>query len=97
MNYLQRRDDRKHVWSDEEILTLLARKRGISEYQYFHECARQWHFSKQKAEADFNTYLKEGLLPYYVRDTVRKQKEQVKAQTDPPLSSGGSLPPSWSA
>ena len=97
LKYVAKRDREQQAWSDEEILTLLARKRGISEHQYFQDCARRWHFTPAKANEDFNRYLKEGVLPYYVRDTIRKEKDQTHPPSDPPVSSGGSLPPSWSA
>ena len=58
--------------SDEERLWNHARNEGISEHEVFGRAAEGWSLGPQKADADFNTYLKTGVLPHYVRDYLRK-------------------------
>lgn len=58
--------------SDEERLWNHARNQGISEHEVFIRAAEGWSLGPQKADADFNDYLKTAILPHYVRDYLRK-------------------------
>ena len=73
---LMRRLDRywanRHPLTDEERLWNHARNQGISEHEVFKRAAASWSRGPQKADADFNAYLKTGDLPHYVRDYLRK-------------------------
>jgi len=60
--------------SDEERLWNHARNQGISEHEVFRRAAATWSLSPEQADADFNTYLKNEILPHYVRDYLRKLK-----------------------
>ena len=60
--------------SDEERLWNHARNQGISEYEVFKRAAATWTLDPEIANSDFNAYLKEGTLPHYVRDYLRKLK-----------------------
>jgi hypothetical protein len=59
--------------SDEERLWRFARSRGISEHEVFKWAAATWSLNPDKADKDFNTYLKSDTLPHYVRDYLRKR------------------------
>lgn len=63
---------RRTPLSDEERLWLHARNQGISEHEVFKRAAGTWHIGPQVADADFTSYLKNSLLPHYVRDYLRK-------------------------
>ena len=56
----------------EEILSNYAKSREMSEYDVFHLASGSWSVSRHQVDADFNTYLQTLVLPYYVRDFVRK-------------------------
>jgi hypothetical protein len=58
--------------SDEERLWNHARNQGISEHEVFKRAAATWTLDPEIANSDFNAYLKEGNLPHYVRDYLRK-------------------------
>jgi hypothetical protein len=58
--------------SDEERLWNHARNRDISEHEVFKRAAASWSLSPGHADADFNTYLKNEILPHYVRDYLRR-------------------------
>ena len=58
--------------SNEERLWNHARNQGISEHEVFKRAAATWTLNPEIADADFNAYLKDGLLPHYVRDYLRK-------------------------
>ena len=58
--------------TDEERLWNHARNERISEHEVFRLAAETWSLGPQAADADFNTYLKTGFLPHYVRDYLRK-------------------------
>jgi hypothetical protein len=40
----------------------------------FKRAAAGWSLGPQTADGDFRTYLKENILPHYVRDYLRKLK-----------------------
>jgi hypothetical protein len=56
----------------EERLSNYARNQGVSEYEVFHRASATWAVGKYQVDKDFNTYLRTLILPYYVRDFVRK-------------------------
>ena len=60
--------------SDEERLWNHARSQGISEHEVFKRAAATWTLNAEIADSDFNTYLKNEILPHYVRDYLRKLK-----------------------
>ena len=91
----KRRIERKA--GDVEFLAQWASYRGCSEYDLFHECGRTWHIPFARIEDDFKTYLRLQRLPHYVRDGIRKAREDKNGPKPPPYDPGGTLPPSWSA
>lgn len=62
----------KKIFSDEECLLHIARFHKRSEYDIFHLSAKNWHISEQQVENDFKVYLRQGQLPHYLRDFIRK-------------------------
>ena len=61
--------------SEEEMLSFLARSRGVSEYHIFHLAADPWSVGRTQVEEHFKRYLQDGDLPHYVRDYVRRQHQ----------------------
>jgi hypothetical protein len=80
VKYMDTRWSRKRPFSEEEILSYNARRRGLSEYQMFFIAAERWRVPQQRVEADFRDYLINGNLAYYVKDHVRA----LKNETSPP-------------
>ena len=81
MRRLDRRWARRTPLADEERLAILARRRAVSEHAMFHLAAAGWTVSSARVEADFKTYLREGDLPYYVRDYLRRQPIATPSST----------------
>ena len=73
----ERRTTQKTLFSDEDYLTLIARQKECSEYDIFCLATEDWRISKARAENDFNEYLKHGYLPFYVKDFVRKNRDDA--------------------
>jgi len=65
--------------SDEEILWNYARSNGISELEVFHRAAAEWSVRPGQVEDDFKSYLKQEILPAYVRSYLRKIKPLLKS------------------
>lgn len=82
--------------SDEEALTRLAKKMNCSEYELFKLSTKDWSISTSRIENDFNEYLTDGIMPYYVRSFIRKHKHLLKNRNGE-FQNGGSLPSSWVA
>ncbi len=61
--------------TDSEALFLLARTTETSEFEQFRYALKRWRLPEDRVENDFNRYLLEGELPYYVRDYLRKAKD----------------------
>jgi hypothetical protein len=72
VRWLSNRWDKNRRPSLEEILSNYARNQEISEYDVFHRASAAWSVSKHRVDQDFNTYLQTLILPYYVRDFIRK-------------------------
>lgn len=69
---LDRRWARRTPLTDEEFLSNYARFKAISEYDVFFLAAPYWSKHSGQVEEDFMNYLREGPLPHYVRDYLRK-------------------------
>ncbi|HEB02777.1 hypothetical protein LCGC14_1941740 [marine sediment metagenome] len=57
-----------------ETLSIEARRREVSEYDLFKEAASTWNIKKEQADRDFKEYLRDGALPYYIRQMLRTLK-----------------------
>ncbi len=75
IKHVERRTTQKTLLSDEDYLTLIARQRECSEYDIFGLASKDWTISKARVENDFNGYLKHGNMPFYVKDYVRKNRD----------------------
>lgn len=62
--------------TDEEILSHYAKSRMISEFDVFELAAPNWSIGPAAVEEDFKTYLQQGILPHYVRDFIRRLREE---------------------
>ena len=61
----------------QNYLFKISRLTGKSEYEIFYKAAEEWPVSKEKVEQDFNRYLYDVSIPYYVNDFVRKNKKDI--------------------
>jgi len=77
LRYLDRRYARNKPFTDQEYLMNLARFMKCSEYDIFMEAAKPWRVSKQHVEDDFKKYLLAELIPYYVKDLIRKVGKDI--------------------
>jgi len=82
MRYLERRFSEKRGVTDEEWLWIAARDCHCSEYDIFHMAAKEWHIPSQRIEGDFKSYLVDFLMPYYVKDFIRKYKDRAPSESD---------------
>ena len=61
----------------EEYLAWLAGLSQKSEYDLFFVSAEEWHIPDTKIKEDFKDYLRDGVVPYYVEDFVRKARKKL--------------------
>ena len=61
----------------QNYLFKISRLTGKSEYDIFCKAAEEWPVSKEQVEQDFNRYLYDVSIPYYVNDFVRKNKKHI--------------------
>ena len=50
---------------------------GITEYDLFCKSAETWSVSENRIDNDFKRYMAHQILPYYVKDLVRKNRTQI--------------------
>jgi len=72
LKWMNQRAAAKQRISPEEMLSDFARNRELSEYDVFHLAAASWSVSGHQVDEDFNSYLQTLIMPYYVRDFIRK-------------------------
>ena len=65
---------RRRKVHEPESLSIEARRREVSEYDLFHRAASTWNIKKEQADRDFKEYLRDGALPYYMRQMLRTLK-----------------------
>ena len=63
----------------EDYLYKISRVTGKSEYDIFLKSAEEWPVPVNKIEEDFKAYLQNQTVPYYVRDFIRRNKDQIDA------------------
>ena len=63
---IRRRDKTEH-----ETLASEAIRREISEFDLFVESASMWNVKKKQVDRDFKEYLRDGSLPFYIRQMLR--------------------------
>jgi len=64
-------DKREYGKSDEERIYEVAKFNCCSEFHVFMVAGGNWHIPAQRIEHDFDRYLSNGSVPYYVRDFIR--------------------------
>ncbi|MFW6334483.1 MAG: hypothetical protein ACOC0W_04360 [Desulfosalsimonas sp.] len=79
IHVLEKRGNSTRKPTEQEMLFFLARATETSEFEQFMRAAEEWHVSRQKVESDFNRYLFQSTLPYYVKDYLRKTGESDPA------------------
>ena len=77
LRHLDLRQAARRSVTDEEYLAAMARRRAISEYELFHVASKTWRIPKARVEDDFKRYVTEGAMPHYVRDLVRRAREDL--------------------
>jgi hypothetical protein len=50
---------------------------GRTEYELFQKSAEDWSVSGDRIDEDFKRYMAEQVLPYYTRDFVRKNHQDI--------------------
>ena len=76
----------------EQRLSELAYASGRSTYEIFKRAGSAWKFSEQKVEADFRSYLSDGLIPPYVIDFVELESPANEHSYHKLLYNGGRPP-----
>ena len=77
---------------DEEALSLLAFQRECSVYDLFVTAGAHWSFSRAKIDSDFNSYIRQGDIPHYLRTYVRSHASDRRTYQEI-LFTGNKLPP----
>ena len=62
---------------EEDLLTLLARMEGTSELEQFRLAGESWNMPQRRIDADFDNYLLSSSPPHYVRDYLRRKREEL--------------------
>ncbi len=75
---VEKRFRQERPLTDEEFLAYLARVYSCSEYDLFQAAAEEWNLSGAPIDEDFKDYLKEGNMPYYVKDFIRKARKEAE-------------------
>ena len=70
--YLEKRLAPLDADSDERRLLDLAFVTGRNVYETFEAAGEPWDFSGKKIDGDFRLYLREGIIPGYVRKYIRE-------------------------
>lgn len=83
IHVLERRRNATRKPTEQEMLFFLARRTETSEFEQFMRAAEAWDISRHKVESDFNRFLFQSTLPYYVRDYLRKAVESDPAILGP--------------
>jgi hypothetical protein len=97
LDRVEHRFKAKKPLSDSACLNRLSMIRNCSEFDLFVLAAEPWHIDKKSVDVHFFTYLKDGVIPYYIRDYIRRHKQEIDNHSRDKLPYRGSLPPSWSA
>ena len=61
----------------QSYLFKISRLTGKSEYDIFCKAAEDWQVSGEQIDQDFNRYVSDQSIPYYVNDFVRKNKKHI--------------------
>jgi len=72
-----RRDDKNDAVVLANALHKLSLKSGRTEYELFVKAAEEWSIPKDQIDKDFRNYMGANVLPYYVKDLVRKNSDEI--------------------
>ena len=72
-----RRDDKTDSVVLANALHKISLKSGRTEYELFVKAAEEWSISKAQIDKDFRNYMGANVLPYYVKDLVRKNSDDI--------------------
>ena len=61
----------------DDYLRKITRVTGHSVYDTFYKSAEGWHVSRDRIEKDFSIYLASQIVPYYVKDFIRKNQKHI--------------------
>ena len=61
----------------ENSLYKISLETGQTEYDLFRKSAKDWAVSDHRIEQDFRRYMADQVLPYYVKDFVRRNCERI--------------------
>lgn len=61
----------------EDYLQKITHITGHSVYDTFHKSAEDWHVPADRIDKDFNRYLSFQIIPYYVKDFIRKSQNHI--------------------
>ena len=61
----------------EDYLQKITHITGHSVYDTFHKSAEEWHVPADRIRKDFNRYLSSQIIPYYVKDFIRKNRKHI--------------------
>ncbi len=61
----------------EDYLQKITHITGHSVYDTFHKSAEDWHVPADRIDKDFNRYLSSQIIPYYVKDFIRKSQKHI--------------------
>ena len=90
--YLEKRLAPLDAQGDERQLDELAFANGCSVYDLFRAAGSKWDFSENKIETDFRRYLRQGNIPPYVHDYLRRHRQGSDRTYQQLIFSGGRPP-----
>jgi hypothetical protein len=61
----------------EDYLQKITHITGHSVYDTFHKSSEEWQIPTDRVDKDFNNYLSSQVIPYYVKDFIRKSKKHI--------------------
>ena len=61
----------------EDYLQKITHITGHSVYDTFHKSSEEWHIPTDRVDKDFNNYLSSQVIPYYVKDFIRKSQKHI--------------------
>ena len=90
--YLEKRWAGLDAVGDDPDLTNLAFSSGRSAYEVFQAAGPRWNVASRQIDTDFRTYLKDGSMPHYVRDYLRRHRQRGDRTYQQIIFSGGRPP-----
>jgi hypothetical protein len=70
-------DNRADQIKLDNSLNKISQGTGLTEYELFCQAAEDWTVSSDRVQVDVRRYMAEQVLPYYVKDLVRKNCDHI--------------------